>query len=92
MTPNPLLTRSEATFSRDGAMSFYNQGNRPIFPSTINALKLARRPYNDDNHTIWVGGAVQGVSEFGEIDYEQARGFVCGPRLSFSWTCANIRR
>ncbi|KAF9452129.1 catalase-domain-containing protein [Macrolepiota fuliginosa MF-IS2] len=64
-----------ATFTRDGAMSFYNQGSRPEFASTQDALKLTPRPYNDDNHTIWVGGAVKFVSTPSEIDFDQARGF-----------------
>ncbi|KXN88045.1 Catalase [Leucoagaricus sp. SymC.cos] len=64
-----------AGFTRDGAMSFFNEGSRPVFASTQDALKLIKRPYNDDNHTIWVGGAVKYVSQPSEIDFDQARGF-----------------
>ncbi len=65
-----------ATFTRDGAMSFDNQGSRPVFASTQDALKLIPRPYNDDNHTIWTGGAVKYVSVPSEIDFDQPRIFV----------------
>lgn len=64
-----------ASFGRDGAMSFFNQGSRPVFASTQDPLKLVSRPYNDDNHTVWVGGAVKYVSQPSEIDFDQARGF-----------------
>jgi len=64
-----------ASFGRDGGMAYYNQGSRPIFASTTDALKLAPRPYNDDNHTTWAGGAVKFVSVPSEIDFDQARGF-----------------
>ncbi len=57
-------------------MSFYNQGNRPMFASTTQPLKLTPRPYNDDNHTTWVGGAVKFVSVPTEIDFDQAHIFV----------------
>jgi len=60
-------------------MSFYNQGSRPMFASSQDALKLAPRPYNDDNHTIWVGGAIKYVSVPTEIDFDQARIFVRNP-------------
>lgn len=72
-------------------MSFYNQGSRPIFASTVDALKLAPRPYNDDNHTIWTGGAVKYVSVPSEIDFDQARGFVRVPCI-FSHTFTHIWR
>lgn len=58
-------------------MSYYNQGDRPNYASTVKALKRDPRPYNDDNHTMWVGGALQYISDSDEADYEQARGFVC---------------
>lgn len=74
-------------------MSFYNQGSRPVFASTQDALKLVPRPYNDDNHTIWVGGAVKYVSVPSEIDFDQARGFVSVFRNFFcSSTITNNKR
>lgn len=47
-----------------------------MFASSQDALKLVPRPYNDDNHTTWVGGAVKYVSVPTEQDFEQARIFV----------------
>lgn len=64
-----------ANFLRDGAMNFNNQGNRPNFWSQQDLLGLAPRPYNDDNHTIWTGGAVKYLSVPSEIDFDQPRIF-----------------
>ncbi|KAG1846331.1 catalase-like domain-containing protein [Suillus tomentosus] len=64
-----------ANFLRDGAMNFNNQGNRPNFWSQQDLLGLAPRPYNDDNHTIWTGGAVKYLSVPSEIDFDQPRLF-----------------
>ncbi|KAF9458977.1 catalase-like domain-containing protein [Collybia nuda] len=64
-----------ANFLRDGAMAFNNQGSRPNYHSTLDPIKLPIRYYNDDNHTIWVGGAVKFLSQPSEIDFDQARGF-----------------
>ncbi|KAG1830450.1 catalase-like domain-containing protein [Suillus variegatus] len=64
-----------ANFLRDGAMNFNNQGNRPNFWSQQDLLGLAPRPYNDDNHTIWTGGAVKYLSIPSEIDFDQPRLF-----------------
>lgn len=57
-------------------MAFNNQGNRPDFMSTIDPIKLETRPYNDDNHTIWTGGAVKYVSTPSELDFDLPRIFV----------------
>lgn len=65
-----------ANFLRDGAMSFNNQGGRPNFFSTQDEIKLEVRPYNDDNHTIWVGGAVKYVSQPTELDFDLPRKFI----------------
>ncbi|TFK42776.1 catalase-like domain-containing protein [Crucibulum laeve] len=64
-----------ANFVRDGAMAFNNQGRHPNFMSTQDQIQLPQRYYNDDNHTIWVGGAVKFLSTTSEIDFDQARGF-----------------
>ncbi|KAG2138415.1 catalase-like domain-containing protein [Suillus bovinus] len=64
-----------ANFLRDGAMSFNNQGKRPNFWSQQDMLGLAPRPYNDDNHTIWTGGAVKYLSTPSEIDFDLPRIF-----------------
>ncbi|KAG1786169.1 catalase-like domain-containing protein [Suillus plorans] len=64
-----------ANFLRDGAMNFNNQGDRPNFWSQQDLLGLAPRPYNDDNHTIWTGGAVKYLSTPSEIDFDQPRIF-----------------
>jgi catalase len=58
-------------------MAYNNQGNRRNFYSTQDQMQLPTRYYNDDNHTTWVGGAVKFLSQHTEIDYDQARGFVC---------------
>ncbi len=57
-------------------MSFYNQGSRPEFASTQDQMKLVTRPYNNDNQTIFTGGAVKFISTPGEIDFVQPRLFV----------------
>ncbi|ETW79350.1 catalase [Heterobasidion irregulare TC 32-1] len=64
-----------ANFLRDGFMSFNNQGSRPNYMSTIDPINLEQRPYNDDNHTIWTGGAVKYVSRPTELDFELPRIF-----------------
>ncbi|KZO89518.1 catalase-domain-containing protein [Calocera viscosa TUFC12733] len=64
-----------ANFLRDGAMSINNQGSRPDYMSSIQPMNLEVRPYNDDNHTIWVGGAVKYLSQPSEVDYVQPRIF-----------------
>jgi catalase len=72
-----------ANFLRDGQMSFNNQGSRPNFASTQgqDQLQLTPRPYNDDNHTTWVGGAVKYVSQPTELDFELPRIFVSFHRI-----------
>jgi catalase len=67
---------SSANFLRDGAMNFNNQGKRPNFWSQQDLLPLAPRPYNDDNHTIWTGGAVKYLSTPTELDFDLPRIFV----------------
>ncbi|KAG2074397.1 catalase-domain-containing protein [Suillus decipiens] len=62
-----------ANFERDGAMAFNNQGKRPNFWSQQDTLGLAPRPYNDDNHTIWTGGAVMYLSTPTEADFDLPR-------------------
>ncbi|KAG1870298.1 catalase-like domain-containing protein [Suillus subluteus] len=64
-----------ANFLRDGAMNFNNQGKRPNFWSQQDFLSLAPRPYNDDNHTIWTGGAVKYLSTPTEADFDLPRIF-----------------
>ncbi|KAG1728898.1 catalase-like domain-containing protein [Suillus lakei] len=64
-----------ANFLRDGAMNFNSQGKRPNFWSQQDMLQLAPRPYNDDNHTIWTGGAVKYLSTPTEIDFDLPRIF-----------------
>ncbi|KAF8892917.1 catalase-like domain-containing protein [Infundibulicybe gibba] len=64
-----------ATFLRDGPMSFNNQGSRPNFMSTQDPIQLQPRFYNDDNHTIWVGGAIKYLSTPAEIDFDLPRIF-----------------
>ncbi|KAF7976232.1 hypothetical protein HWV62_7260 [Athelia sp. TMB] len=64
-----------ANFLRDGFMAYNNQGNRPNFMSTQDPIQLTPRPYNDDNHTIWVGGAVKYVSQPTELDFDLPRIF-----------------
>jgi len=59
-----------ANFQRDGrAVHDDNQGSRPNYPSSLDKLNLPKRPYNDANHTIWVGGAVRYLSHVSEIDF-----------------------
>jgi catalase len=81
---SPDFPRFSANFMRDGHMAFNNQGSRPNFASTQgqNQLGLTPRPYNDDNHTVWVGGAVKYVSQPSELDFDLPRIFVRPPSLS----------
>ncbi|KAF8550192.1 hypothetical protein OG21DRAFT_1606045, partial [Imleria badia] len=67
----PFNLNSVANFLRDGT----NQGTRPNFWSQQDMLNLEVRPYNDDNHTIWVGGAINYLSTPTEQDLELPRIF-----------------
>ncbi|KAL1715661.1 catalase-like domain-containing protein [Schizophyllum commune] len=65
-----------ANFERDGAMNVLgNQGNRPNYMSTQSPIKLAKRPYVDDTHQQWTGGAVSALSRVTEIDFDWPRRF-----------------
>lgn len=69
-------------------MAFNNQGSRPNYMSTIDPIQLEVRPYNDDNHTIWTGGAVKFVSKPTELDFDLPRIFVslyCTVSIGFSF-------
>jgi hypothetical protein len=61
-----------------------------MFASTQDPLNYQPRPYNDDNHTIWVGGAVKYVSQPSEIDFVQAREFVSFLSFSLRGTVLSI--
>jgi len=69
-----------ANFQRDGrAVYDDNQGNRPNYQSTLSPIKLAPSPYDDTNHTIWVGGAVRYLSRFDpSVDFDWPRMFWAG--------------
>ncbi|KIY68934.1 catalase-domain-containing protein [Cylindrobasidium torrendii FP15055 ss-10] len=65
-----------ANFERDGAMNVLgNQGSRPNYLSTLDPIKLAKRPYVDDLHQQWTGGAVSSLAEVTDIDFDWPRRF-----------------
>lgn len=65
-----------ANFERDGAMAVNgNQGSRPNYLSTQSKIKLVQRPYVDETHQQWTGGAVSALSRVTEIDFEWPRRF-----------------
>lgn len=68
-----------ANFQRDGrAVYDDNQGSRPNYPASLpgEVLTLQPRPYDDTNHTIWVGGAVRYLSVFNStVDFDWPRIF-----------------
>ncbi|BGP15172.1 hypothetical protein JCM10213v2_003129 [Rhodosporidiobolus nylandii] len=62
-----------ANFQRDGAMAFYNQGNRPNYQSSIQPLTYQRNPYDVSEHEQFVGGAIADLSVITEEDFKQPR-------------------
>ncbi|KAH8832133.1 catalase-domain-containing protein [Flagelloscypha sp. PMI_526] len=65
-----------ANFERDGAMNVLgNQGARPNYLSTMDPIKLPVRPYIDDTHQKWTGGAVSSLAAITEIDFDCPRRF-----------------
>ncbi|KAF9027411.1 catalase-domain-containing protein [Hymenopellis radicata] len=65
-----------ANFERDGAMNVLgNQGSRPNYLSSFDPIKLAKRPYVDETHQQWTGGAVSSLSTVTEIDFSWPRIF-----------------
>ncbi|KAI0758857.1 catalase-domain-containing protein [Fomes fomentarius] len=65
-----------ANFERDGAMNVNgNQGARPNYYSTLDRIQLPPRPYIDETHQRWTGGAVAALSAVTEIDFDCPRRF-----------------
>ncbi|TBU30380.1 catalase-domain-containing protein [Dichomitus squalens] len=65
-----------ANFERDGAMNVNgNQGSRPNYLSTLQKINLPPRPYVDETHQQWTGGAVASLSAVTEIDFDWPRRF-----------------
>ncbi|EJD36801.1 catalase-domain-containing protein [Auricularia subglabra TFB-10046 SS5] len=65
-----------ANFERDGAMAVNgNQGSRPNYLSTLEPIKLVQRPYVDETHQQWTGGAVTALARVTEIDFDWPRIF-----------------
>ncbi|KAI0366552.1 catalase-domain-containing protein [Pilatotrama ljubarskyi] len=68
-----------ANFERDGRMNVNgNQGSRPNYLSTLSKIKLPPRPYVDETHQQWTGGAVASLSAVTEIDFDWPRRFWSG--------------
>lgn len=53
-----------ANFERDGAAAGFsgNQGKRPNYISSEDPIDIPKRPYVDDGHLSWTGGAVYYLS------------------------------
>ncbi|KAI0634572.1 catalase-domain-containing protein [Trametes polyzona] len=65
-----------ANFERDGHMNVNgNQGSRPNYLSTLQKIKLPPRPYVDETHQQWTGGAVASLSSVTELDFDWPRRF-----------------
>lgn len=47
-----------ANFQRDGAMAFYNQGNRPNYQSSIQPLSYKSKPYQNEKHERFLNESV----------------------------------
>ena len=54
-------------------MAFYNQGNRPNYQSSIQPLSYKPNPYNTADHEVYIGAAVQDLSQVTDLDFEQPR-------------------
>ncbi|KWU47565.1 catalase-domain-containing protein [Rhodotorula sp. JG-1b] len=67
----PLQT--PANFQRDGAMAFYNQGNRPNYKSSIQPLTYRPARYDFSKHEKFTGECVNQLSLITELDFEQPR-------------------
>ncbi|OBZ76293.1 Catalase [Grifola frondosa] len=65
-----------ANFERDGRMNINgNQGSRPNYLSTLSQIELPPRPYVDETHQQWTGGAVAALSAVNEVDFDWPRRF-----------------
>ncbi|KAH7096779.1 catalase-domain-containing protein [Auriculariales sp. MPI-PUGE-AT-0066] len=65
-----------ANFQRDGAMAVLgNQGSRINFLSKQEPIRLQKRPYVDESHQQWTGGAVSSLARVTEIDFDLPRRF-----------------
>lgn len=54
-------------------MSFYNQGSRPNYQSTIQPLSYTQNSYSTASHEQYIGAAVADLSVVTELDFEQPR-------------------
>ncbi|KAI4150269.1 MAG: hypothetical protein LQ340_004189 [Diploschistes diacapsis] len=63
-----------ANFQRDGSMSFYNQGSRPNYLSSIEPIKFRERSVDlDKTHGHFIGNAVTFLSEIRPEDFNAPR-------------------
>jgi catalase len=63
-----------ANFQRDGAMSFFNQGSRPNYISSIDPIKFRKGTVNLDKvHNDYIGDAVTFLSEIRAEDFNAPR-------------------
>jgi len=71
---NQHLVKGAGNFQRDGQMSFYNQGRRPNYISSIQPIEFKKKDYELNKvHNTFVGNAVHYLSELQPIDFEQPR-------------------
>jgi len=70
----PRLPYQFGNFQRDGPMSFYNQGDRPNYLSSIDPIKTNNRVVDlNSTHGHFVGKAVTFLSEISPEDFNAPR-------------------
>lgn len=70
----PKVPYKFGNFQRDGQMSFYNQGSRPNYLSSLQPISISKRAVNlDDTHGHFVGKAVTFLSEIRPEDFNAPR-------------------
>jgi catalase len=70
----PVTPYRVANFQRNGPMTFYNQGARPAYLSSIEPTSFRNRPVNlDKTHGHFVGNAVTYLSEIRPEDFRFPR-------------------
>jgi catalase len=70
----PRVPYRFGNFQRDGAMAFYNQGERPNYLSSVDPIKFTGHPVDlNDTHGHFVGKAVSFLSTIRPEDFNAPR-------------------
>jgi catalase len=70
----PRVPYKFGNFQRDGAMSFYSQGSRPGYLSSLEPIQLKKRKVNlDTTHNEFVGRAISFLTEIRPEDFVAPR-------------------